>query len=395
MKTNLYLDHAATTRLDPKALAAMLPYLNEQYGNPSGQYAIGKEAAKALDEARKSVADVLACKQAEVVFTGPGTESINAAIKGVALAQQRAGLGNHIVTTTVEHHAVLHSCEWLEKFGFEVTYVPVDSYGVASPDAVANAVNERTVLVSVMLANNEIGTIEPLAEIASAVRERAKSLKRRVPLHTDAVQGANALSLRVDDLGVDLLSLSAHKFGGPKGAGILYMRRGTPFLSLISGGGQERQRRAGTENVASIVGTAVAFTEAQANRESYTRTCRALTTKLVEGALQSIPKAQLTGHPEMRLPNNAHLSFEGAESDVMLAALDKAGIAASAGSACNSATWEPTHVMNAIGMPLRRAFGVLRFTVGPENTDAEIERLLSILPDIVAESRASPRRVNL
>jgi cysteine desulfurase len=394
MKTAIYLDHAATTSLSPRALAAMLPYLGEQHGNPSGQYALGRQAGRALDEARHSVAEALACKPAEVVFTGPGTESINAAIKGVALAQQRAGLGNHIVTTTVEHHAVLHSCEWLEQFGFEVTYVPVDGYGVASPDAVARAVNERTVLVSVMLANNEIGTIEPVAEIAAAVRERAKSLKRRIPIHTDAVQGANALSLNVDDLGVDLLSLSAHKFGGPKGAGVLYMRRGTPFLSLMSGGGQERQRRAGTENVASIVGTAVALSEAQANRESYTRACRALTTRLVEGVVKSISGAQLTGHPEMRLPNNAHFSFDGAESDVMLAALDKAGIAASAGSACNSATWEPTHVMNAIGMPLRRAFGVLRLTVGPENTDAEIDRALSVLPEIVSESRANPRRVS-
>jgi cysteine desulfurase len=393
MKTAIYLDHAATTRLHPKALETMLPHLGEQHGNPSGQYALGRQAARALDDARHSVADILACKPAEVVFTGPGTESINAAIKGVALAQQRAGLGNHIVTTTVEHHAVLHSCEWLEKFGFEVTYVPVDGYGVASPDDVASAVNERTVLVSVMLANNEIGTIEPVAEIASAVRERAKSLKRRVPVHTDAVQGANSLGLRVDDLGVDLLSLSAHKFGGPKGAGVLYMRRGTPFLSLMSGGGQERQRRAGTENVASIAGSAVALTEAQANRDAYTRACRSLTTRLVEGVLNSIRGAKLTGHPEMRLPNNAHFSFEGAESDVMLAALDKAGIAASAGSACNSATWEPSHVLNAIGMPLRRAFGVLRLTVGPENTDAEIDRVLSVLPEIVAESRANPRRV--
>jgi cysteine desulfurase len=249
------------------------------------------------------------------------------------------------------------------------------------------------VLVSVMLANNEIGTIEPVAEIAAAVRERARSLKRRVPVHTDAVQGANALSLNVDELGVDLLSLSAHKFGGPKGAGVLYMRRGTPYLSLMSGGGQERQRRAGTENVASIAGTAVALTEAQASRDAYTRGCRALTTRLVEGVLKSIPGAELTGHPEMRLPNNAHFSFEGAESDVMLAALDKASVAASAGSACNSATWEPSHVLNAIGMPLRRAFGVLRFTAGPENTDAEIDAVLAALPAIVAESRANPRRV--
>jgi cysteine desulfurase len=392
MKTAIYLDHAATTRLHPIAREAMLPHLEAQFGNPSGQYALGRAAARALDDARGRVAGVLGAKPAEIVFTGGGTESINAAIKGVALGQQRAGLGNHIVTTTTEHHAVLHSAEWLEKFGFEVTYVAVDSYGVASPDDVARAVNERTVLVSVMLANNEIGTIQPLPEIAAAVRERGKSLKRRVAIHTDAVQGANALSLRVDDLCVDLLSLSAHKFCGPKGAGVLYMRRGTPFLSLISGGGQERQRRAGTENVASTVGTAVALEEAQANRDDYTRTCRGLVTRLVEGVLQTTPNAALTGHPEMRLPNNAHFSFEGAESDSLLAALDKAGVAASAGSACNSATWEPSHVLTAIGMPLRRAFGALRLTVGPENTHDEIERVLSLLPEIVAESRANPTR---
>lgn len=392
MKTTTYLDHAATTRLHPKALEAMAPYLDSAFGNPSGQYALGRSAARALDDARSKVAAVLSVKAAEVVFTGGGTESINAAIKGVALAQQRAGLGNHVVTTTIEHHAVLHSFEWLEQLGFDVTYVTTDSYGVAGPDDVAKAVNERTVLVSTMLANNEIGTIEPVKEIAAAVRERAKSLGRTVAMHTDAVQGANALELSVDGLGVDLLSLSAHKFSGPKGAGVMYMRRGTPFLSLISGGGQERQRRAGTENVASIVGTAAALEQAQASREAYTRACRALTTRLVEGVLQSVPGAQLTGHPEMRLPNNAHFSFEGAESDVMLAALDKAGIAASAGSACNSATWEPSHVLGAIGMPLRRAFGVLRLTVGPENTADEIDQVVSLLPGIVADSRANPRR---
>jgi len=391
MKTEIYLDHAATTRLHPKAREAMQPYLDDHYGNPSGPYALGRQAGRALDDARSRVASLLGSRPQEVVFTGGGTESINAAVKGVALAQQRAGLGNHIVTTTLEHHAVLHSAEWLEKFGFEVTYVPVDSYGIASPDAVAKAVNERTVLVSVMLANNEIGTIQPLTEISAAVKERAASLKRQIPVHTDAVQGANALSLDVNAMGVDLLSLSAHKFCGPKGAGVLYMRRGTPFLSLISGGGQERQRRAGTENVASIVGTTVALEEAQATRDAYTRACRGLTTRLVEGLLK-IHDARLTGHPEMRLPNNAHVSFEGAESDVMLTALDKLGIAASAGSACNSATWEPSHVMTAIGMPLRRAVGVLRFTVGPENTPEEIDQVLAVMPEIVAESRANPKR---
>ncbi len=388
MKTSIYLDHAATTRLHPKALEAMLPFLGDAFGNPSGSYGLGRQAARTLDDARHTVADVLNAKPQEIVFTGPGTESINAAIKGVALAQKLAGLGNHVVTTTTEHHAVLHSCEWLEKFGFEVTYVPVDSYGMARPEQVAAAISERTVLVSVMLANNEVGTVNPVARIAEAVRERGQALKRRIAVHTDAVQGANALDLDAQALGVDLLSLSAHKFCGPKGAGVLFMRRGTPFLSMQSGGGQERQRRAGTENVAGIAGTAVALREAQAGREQYVRTCRRLSGRLAEGVLGAIPRTTLNGHPEQRLPNNVHFSFEGAQSDSLLSALDKLGIAASAGSACNSATWEPSHVLVAMGLPLVKAAGALRLTVGPENTEAEIERILEVLPEIVAESRA-------
>ena len=391
MKTRIYLDHAATTRLHPKALEAMRPYLDGEFGNPSGMYALGKEAACAIDKARNSVAQVLGCRLQEIVFTGPGTESINAAIKGVAFAQQLAGLGNHIVTTRIEHHAVLHSCDYLAKFGFETTFLPVDSFGTVDPDDVARAVTERTVLVSVMLANNEVGTIEPLPEIAEAVQRRAKALRRRVALHTDAVQGANALSLDVKRLGVDLLSLSAHKFGGPKGAGVLYMRRGTPFLELMSGGGQERQRRAGTENVAGITGTATALSEAQANTERYSEVYGQLSRQLVDGVLRSIPAARLTGHPEQRLPNNVHFSFEGAESDAMLSRLDGLGIAASAGSACTSATWEPSHVLTAIGMPLSRAAGVLRLTCGPENTKEEIDHVLSVLPEVVAESRSHAR----
>ena len=388
MKTNIYLDHAATTRLHPKALEAMLPFLTDAFGNPSGSYALGRQAARALDEARHVVSEVLHAKPQEVVFTGPGTESINAAIKGVALAQKLAGLGNHIVTTTTEHHAVLHSCEWLEKFGFDVTYVPVDSYGMTRPEQVAAALNERTVLVSVMLANNEIGTVNPVARIAEAVRERGKAMKRRIPVHTDAVQGANAQELDVQELGVDLLSLSAHKFCGPKGAGVLFMRRGTPFLSIQSGGGQERQRRAGTENVAAVIGTAAALREAQAGRQEYVQTCRRLSGRLAEGVLGTIPGTTLNGHPEQRLPNNVHFSFEGAQSDAILSALDKLGIAASAGSACNSTTWEPSHVLTAMGMPLSKAAGALRITVGPENIAADIDRVLAVLPEIVADSRA-------
>ncbi len=392
MKTIIYLDHAASTRLQPEALQAMLPHLEGHFGNPSGTYALGRQAARTIDNARSTVASLLGARPREILFTGPGTESINAAIKGVASAQKQAGLGDHIVTTTIEHHAVLHSCEYLEKFGFSVTQAPVDRYGIVSPDAIAGAMNERTVLVSVMLANNEIGTIEPLPEISQAVRARAKSLGRSVVLHTDAVQGANSLDLDVDRLGVDLLSLSAHKFGGPKGSGVLYMRRGTPFLAQMSGGGQERQRRAGTENVASIVGLATALAEVQAQRDDYTSACRGLTTQLVEGILRTIDGAKLTGHPEMRLPNNAHFSFEGARSDTMLDALDMLGIAASAGSACDSATWEPSHVLAATGMPLRRAVGALRLTVGPENTPQEMEHVLAVLPDIVAASRTAAAR---
>jgi len=387
-KTPIYLDHAATTRLHPKALEAMLPFLGEAYGNPSGSYGLGRGAARALDDARRTVAELLNARPQEVVFTGPGTESINAAIKGVALAQKLAGLGDHIVTTTVEHHAVLHSCEWLEKFGFDITYVPVDAYGMARAEQVAAAVNERTVLVSVMLANNEVGTVNPIARITEAVLERGKALKRRIAVHTDAVQGANALDLDVQELGIDLLSLSAHKFSGPKGAGVLFMRRGTPFLSMQSGGGQERGRRAGTENVPGVVGAAAALREAQTGREEYVRGCRRLSGRLAEAVLGTIPGATLNGHPEQRLPNNVHFSFEGARSDTILSGLDKLGIAASAGSACNSARWEPSHVLMAMGLPLDEAFGALRLTVGPENTGAEIERVLEVLPGVVAESRA-------
>ncbi|MCH8814614.1 MAG: cysteine desulfurase [Chloroflexi bacterium] len=388
MKTEIYFDHAATTKLRSKALDAMLPYLQDSFGNPSGTYALARQSAKAIDEARRSVAKTLGCRPQEIVFTGHGTESINAAIKGIAFAQQQAGMGNHIVTSNIEHHAVQHSCDYLEKFGFETTYVPVDEYGLVDPAAVANAVNERTVLVSVMLANNEVGTIEPMAEISAAVHERALSMRRQIPVHTDAVQGANSLDLRIEKLGVDVMSLSAHKFGGPKGAGILYMRRGTPFLSQESGGGQERQRRAGTENVAGIVGTSVALHEAQANREAYVEVCAPLSRRITDSIVEAIPGAILNGHPKERLPNNVHISFEGAESDAMLSALDKLDIAASAGSACTSATWEPSHVLTAMGIPLRAAAGVLRITFGPENTDDEADYLLSVLPKIVADSRA-------
>jgi cysteine desulfurase len=381
-----YLDHAATTPLDPRVREAMLPYLGERFGNPSATYALGREAGAAIDGARDSVATLLGCRPTEVVFTSGGTESINTAIKGVAFAQQLARVGNHIVTSAVEHHAVLHSCQYLEKFGFEITLVPVDRDGLVAPDAVADALTAQTVLVSIMTANNEVGVIQPLAEITHAVRERGRQLGRSIPVHTDAVQAANALSLDVAASGVDLLSLSSHKFRGPKGAGVLSVRRGTPFLAQQAGGGQERQRRAGTENVAGIVGTARALELAQSNRASYATTCARLRDRLVAGILERVAGATANGHLERRLPNNVNVSFAGADSRRMLERLDKAGIAASAGSACNEETLEPSHVLLAMGVPLERAVGTLRFTVSPETSEADIERVLDVLPDVVAQS---------
>jgi cysteine desulfurase len=389
MKDIIYLDYAATTPLHPEVREAMLPYLDERFGNPSATYALARQSARAIDDARSTVARVLGCRPNEVIFTSGGTESINAAIKGVAFAQQLARVGNHIVTSAIEHHAVLHSAQYLEKFGFEVTYLPVDRDGLVDPDEAARALTERTVLVSVMLANNEVGVIEPVAEIARAVRERARQLHRQIPLHTDAVQGANSLSLNVDELGVDLLSLSSHKFYGPKGAGVLYVRRGTPFLPQQSGGGQERQRRAGTENVAGITGTAKALELAQEHRSAYVESCRALQERLIDGIASRLPDAQLNGHRERRLPNNVNVSFPGADARIMLRLLDEADVAASAGSACNEETLEPSHVLLAMDAPLERAVGTLRLTLSPQTTAAEIDRVLSLLPSVVDQARAT------
>lgn len=387
MSDVIYLDYAATTPVHRQVREAIAPFLGEQFGNPSATYGLAAEARRAIDAARTSVAAVLGCKTTEVIFTSGGTESINAAIKGVAFAQQLARVGNHIVTTSIEHHAVLHTCQYLEKFGFEVTYLRVDKQGLVHPDDVANAVNERTVLVSVMAANNEIGVTAPLGDITRAVRQRGRTLNRRIPVHTDAVQGANALDLNVDALGVDLLSLSSHKFYGPKGSGVLYLRRGTPFLPQQSGGGQERQRRAGTENVAGIAGTGLALELAAASRAEYAVSCRRLQSLLIDGILSTIPSAVLNGHREQRLPNNVNISFTGADARVMLRLLDEAGIAASAGSACNEETLEPSHVLLAMDVPLARAVGTLRFTVSPSTPDAHIDRLLALLPGIVDQAR--------
>jgi len=384
----VYLDHAATTPLDSRVLEAMTPFLTTSYGNPSATYALGKTSADAVAKARKTVASIIGCKPTEIIFTGAGTESINTAIKGVAFQQKKARAGNHIVTSQIEHHAVLHACQYLERFGFEVTYLPVDGHGLVEPDDVARAITPQTVLVSVMTANNEIGTIEPVFEIAAAVRERAAALRKRIAFHTDAVQAPNTLRMDFAERGVDLLSLSAHKFRGPKGVGIMYIRRGVPFLAQQNGGGQERQRRAGTENVAGIVGTAEALRMTQESLEADSARIRSLATTLRDGILSAISRTQINGDPSHRLANNVSISFDGADSRDLVADLDAAGVMVSAGAACNATTIEPSHVLIACGVPLEQAASTLRFSLGPDTTADDIDYVLSTVPSIVERSRA-------
>lgn len=361
----------------------MLPFLTGRFGNPSATYSLARQAQKAIDEARKLVAEVLHSRPSDVVFTSGGTESVNTALKGVAFAQKKARAGNHIVTTEVEHHAVLHTCNYLEQFGFDITYVPVDRYGRVDPDDVARAIGERTILVTVMLANNEVGTLEPVPEIVKVVADQGRALRRRIPVHTDAVQAPGDLPLDVESLGVDLLSLSGHKFRGPKGTGVLFIRRGTPFVSQLSGGGQERQRRAGTENVAGTVALAAALKIADENRDAYVETCRRLRDRLSDELLALIPDARPNGHPTERLAGNLNVSFRGVRGDELVASLDKAGIAASAGAACGSSTWEPSHVLLAMGLSMPEAVGGLRVTLSAENSDADVDGLLDVLPNAV------------
>ena len=384
----VYLDHAGTTPLDSKVLEAMVPYFTQHFGNPSSLHSVGQEARYALDEARERVAGVLNCRPREIVFTAGGTESDNAAIHGVATALHETG--NHIVTSSVEHHAVLHACQYLESQGFEVTYLSVDADGMVQPEAVYNAINERTTLVSIMYGNNEVGTINPISEIAKSVKKRAEELSRTIVFHTDAVQAAGYLSLDVAELGVDLLSLSGHKFHGPKGTGVLYMKRGSPYLPLIHGGGQERDRRSGTENIPGIIGLSLALEAADTVREETSQRCAALRDRIIDSVLQRIPGSRLNGHATQRLPNNANFSFTGVEGEPILLGLDMAGIAASSGSACSSGSLEPSHVLLALGQSAEIARGSLRLTLGRDNTEDEVEYLLGVLVDLVQRLRQLP-----
>jgi cysteine desulfurase len=378
------MDHAATTPVHPSVMEAMLPYFSRSYGNPSGIYGIGQEARKAVDEARATVSSILGCRPSEVIFTSGGTESDNAALKGAAFALK--GEGNHIITSTIEHHAVLNTCQYLEKVGFGVTYLPVDQFGMVNIEGLEKAITDKTVLISIMLANNEIGTIEPVSEFAKLAKANAKH--NRILFHTDAVQGVSALDLDVDKLGVDMLSLSAHKFHGPKGMGVLYLREGTRFMPQQTGGAQEGNRRAGTENVAGIVGTATALRLAAENREASSRHCQRLRDRLIEGILTRIEDTYLNGHPTLRLPNNANISFRYVEGESILLNLDLQGVSASSGSACTAGTEEPSHVLLATGLSPEMAHTSLRFTVGPANDDDEVEYVLSVLPGIVERLRA-------
>jgi cysteine desulfurase len=385
----IYLDNAASTAVRPEVLEAMLPFFAGDFANPSAHHTRGRAAHDALDDARSDIAEIFGGVPEEIVFTSGGTESINAAIKGVAFAQMEAGVGRHVVTTEIEHHAVLHSAQYLERFGFEVDLLPVDEYGRVSPEQVAAAVRPDTVLVSIGYANNEVGTVQPLRAISEALKARASSLGRRIPLHTDAVQVANSHDLNVDRLGVDLLSLSGHKFGGPKGTGLLYLRRDVPFLEQVSGGGQERQRRSGTENVPGIVGIARALHLAQAEREAFTTRTSALRDRLLHGIMTVCPDARLNGHPTERLPHNLHICFPGVEGESMVEALDTAGIECSAGAACTSATWEPSHVLLAMGVPLDLAIGSLRMTLWPSLTVAQIDYVAQQIPVALKQLRAA------
>jgi cysteine desulfurase len=368
----IYLDHAATTPVDPAVLEAMLPYLRGMYGNPSSVYGPGREARAAIDAARDGVAAALGCQAREVIFTSGGSESDNLAIRGVAIRNRERG--NHLVCSQVEHHAVLHTCQDLERAGFEVTYLPVDALGRVDPADLRDALRPETVLVSIMTGNNEVGTVQPVREMAAITHEHSSAY-----FHTDAVQAFGKLPVKVDDLGADLLTISAHKIHGPKGIGALYVRMGTRIQPLITGGGHERNRRAGTENVAGIAGLAAAVHLAEANRERDAGLMRAARDRLIEGFGTRLPDARLTGDPTERLPHHASFVIPGVEGDALLMRLDRAGVYASSGSACTSGSLEPSHVLLAMGISPAEALTSLRLTVGKNTTAAEVDEALDLI----------------
>ena len=377
----IYLDHAATTPVDPLVLEAMLPYFTESFGNPSSIHSFGRENRKAIDEARSMIAaEIGAAAPNEIIFTGSGSESDNMAIKGIATAYRERG--DHLITSAIEHHAVYDSFKYLEQQGFKVTYLPVNSEGLVEPKELAAALTPQTILVSIMHANNEVGTVQPIAAFSEILKER------KIIFHSDAVQTVGSIPVKVAELGVDLLSLSAHKFYGPKGVGALYLKKGVRLPSLIHGGAQERNRRAGTENVAGIVGMAKALQLANQGLATNQTQIAELRDYLIDSILERFEHVRLNGHRTQRLPGNVNASFEFIEGESLLLNLDLKGIAASSGSACTSGSLEPSHVLLGMGICHEIAHGSLRLSLGKHNTKAEIDYLLEVLPEIVNKLRA-------
>ncbi|MCI9116578.1 MAG: cysteine desulfurase NifS [Acutalibacter sp.] len=381
MGRKVYADNAATTAVSPQVLEAMLPFYKEVYGNPSSLYGLGQEAKAKLEQARETVAKCLGAKPNEIFFTSCGTESDNWAIKGCAKAQLKKHGKNHIITSAFEHHAVLHTCQALEKEGFAVTYLPVHKDGLVRPEEVEAAITDKTALVTIMYANNEIGTIQPIPEIGEICQ------KHGVPFHTDAVQAVGNVHIDVKAQHIDMLSLSGHKLHGPKGVGALYVRLGTQLQNLLDGGAQERGKRGGTENVAEIAGLAAAMEEACSTIDQRIARLTPMRDKLIDGLLK-IPRSRLNGHREHRLPGNVHFCFQGVEGESLLLMLDMQGVSASSGSACTSGSLDPSHVLLAIGLPHGVAHGSLRLSFGDYNTMEDVDYLLEVIPPIIQRLRA-------
>jgi len=376
----IYMDYAATTPAHPDVVKAMLPYFAENYGNPSSLHSCGQEARVGVEDARLTLADLIGARPEEIVFTSGGTESDNHALKGVAAANKSKG--NHIITSSIEHHAVLETCHFLEKQGLKISYLPVDHYGMVDPGDVKKAITSETILVSVMHANNEVGTIQPIAEISKITREAG------VYLHTDAVQTLGHIPVSVNELGVDLLSLSGHKLYGPKGVGALYIRRGTRIASFIHGGEQEAGRRGSTLNVPGIIGLGKAVEIARQEMSAEAERLSTYRNRMVTGLSKKIDYLKLNGHPHNRLPNNVNVSIAFVEGEATLLSLDFEGICASTGSACSSESAEPSHVLTALRIPPEEARCSLRFSMGKWTTDADVERVVAVLPEIISKLRA-------
>ena len=379
MKKNIYMDNAATTKVKKEVLDAMIPYFTEQYGNPSSIYSLGSASKVAVEKAREQVANALGADKKEIFFTGGGSESDNWAIKGIALKHRDKG--NHIITTKIEHHAILHTCEYLQKHGFDVTYLDVDKDGKIDLEQLKDSITDKTILVSIMFANNEIGTIQPIKKIGEICKEK------KIYFHTDAVQAVGNIKIDVKEMNIDLLSLSAHKLYGPKGVGVLYIKQGIKIDSLIAGGGQERNKRAGTENVPGIVGLGKAIELAYENLDENTKKLIELRERLITKIQENIKHTKLNGHRTDRLPGNVNFCFEYIEGESLLLSLDMEGVAASSGSACSSGTLDPSHVLLAIGLPHEIAHGSLRLSLGSFNTEEEVDYVVEKLVEIVDRLR--------